>query len=143
MRDILFTSFLFFILAWIGILFIGSIDFYVQQEVVNNITYKYTQVSAKKGEVNDTILTEFQEALNKHGEYEIALQAEKIEENAIEIINDSDLINYDLRDNNYDVITVTVRQVNNHWLGKVFEKSPLLGMKVETKIQSKSSAYIQ
>lgn len=144
MDEALPTTLLLILIGFIAFFTIGDRDFATINHSVGNITYRYTQTAGKKGELNDTIYSELENKLNMYGDFEITVLAEKFEEDgSITRLENSGVLNYDLRANGFDILTIYVEAKKNHWLSKLFEISPL-GMKdVTCKTMSKSAVYIQ
>lgn len=143
MRDIIFTTVLFFLIGWFCILFVGNIDYSVRREAVGNVLYRYTQTAGKKGEMNEIIYKELQEKLHYYGEFEIALTAERFEKDKIITVENDAVIDLDLREEDYDILTIEIMSKRNHWLSRATELCPFLGKRIEYKITGSSAVYIQ
>lgn len=138
------AAFMFLIFGWCCFFIQGDRDYTIRQQAVNNVTYRYVQVASKKGELSEVILDELEAKLSNYGNFEITLLAEKFEENnTITRLEGVDVVNYDLRENGFDTITIYVEGKKDHYLTKIFELSPMGKTDAKYKIIAQSSAYIQ
>ncbi len=146
MKDALGITLTMFILAWMMFFYQGSVDFQVRQQAVGNIVYRYAQTAGKKGILNDTIYQDLGDKLSLYGDYEIQILAEKFNTDGVIALNSDAVINYDLRENNFDILTIYVISKKEHWLDQVIEKSPF-GKTDTSRLQyhiiAKSAVYIQ
>lgn len=146
MKEGLGITLILIILGWLGFYYQGNIDYSTRYQAISNITYRYTQTAGKKGELNDTIYSDLNEKLSFYGSYKITVLAEKFQDDGILTLKDDDVIDYDLRSNDYDILTIYVESDKEHWLNKVMEISPfgnLNNNNTNYKIIAKSSVYIQ
>lgn len=122
----------------------GSRDYTTKQQAINNITYRYTQIAGKKGELNPTIYNELESKLNIYGNFDIKVVAERFNsDDTITKIEGTDVIGLDLRENEFDILTIFVEDTKKHFLNTVLEVSPLGRVDANYKLNGKSSVYIQ
>ncbi len=119
-------------------------NYNTENQAIGNITYRYTQVAGKKGELNSTIYEELEKKLAIYGDYEITIVAEKFnEDNTITRIENESVVDLDLRENDFDILTIYVQDKNKHFLSTVFEVSPLGRLESDIHLAAKASVYIQ
>lgn len=125
-------------------------DFDLKQKQIESITYRYTQIAAKKGTLYSSVYNEFENKLSLYGDFDIYITAEKYTGNNTipEIINNHDttIIGMDLRNEGYDVINVYVENTKRHPLSRLYELSPLgiiTGKSYDIRLVSKASVFIQ
>lgn len=142
MQDILASILFVIFFAWSTYFMQGDRDYSTQTQALSNITYRYTQTAGKKGELTEAIYQDLEKAINLYGEYEIKVIAERYEEdNTTTKIEGDAIVGYDLRENEFDILTVYVEGKNQHWLGTV--QKLLSGADADYKIVTKSSVFIQ
>lgn len=130
----IFSAFLYFVQ--------GDRDYTARQQAIDNVTYKYTQMASKKGEMSEVLYEKLEETLAIYGDFEIKLKAEKEANGSIMSLHDDQVVDYDLRENEYDAITIYVTSKKEHYLSKILELPPW-NIDSTHKITSQSSAYIQ
>jgi hypothetical protein len=123
-------------------------DFKIRQQAVENIVYQYTQVAAKKGALYNSVYDEMENKLNKYGEFEISVSAEKFTgvSETPEVIANIDVIGKSLRSAGYDIINIYVESHNEHPLGRLYEVTPFgtrSGAEADIRYFAKASVYIQ
>jgi hypothetical protein len=138
------ASVLLIIFCWFAYFVQGDRDYATRQLAVNNITYRYTQIASKKGELNEVIYDELERKLDVYGEFEIRLLAEKFEEdNTITRLEGDEVIGYDLRGNDFDTITIYAEAQKDHYLTTIFQMFPMNFTNARYRIVSQSAAYIE
>lgn len=143
MRDIIFSTILFFLLGWFFILFVGNVDYGARKLAVSNIAYRYTQTAGKKGEMNETIYHELEDKLQYYGDFTISLRAERFEDGGVTILENGDVIGLDLRESGFDILTVSVISNKSHWLSAVTELSPLIRQAADFRMIGNAAVYVQ
>lgn len=115
-----------------------------ESQAVGNVTYKYTQIAGKKGELNPKIYEELEKKLAIYGDYEITIVAERFnEDDTITTLENDNVIGLNLRENDFDILTIYVQEKTKHFLSAVFEVSPLGRLESDIHLAAKASVYIQ
>ena len=110
------------IFTWYSMFTVLDRNYTLAQQDVENIVYQYTQIAAKKGILYESVLNDMQEQLSKYGEYEIFIKAERFQGNSEPVIIDgSKALNYDLREQGYDLINITVVYNKRHPISIMYE----------------------
>lgn len=142
MQDILASILFVMFFVWSSYFLQGDRDYSTQTQAIANITYRYTQTAGKKGELTEVIYDNLKNAINHYGDYKITLIAERYEENnTVTKIEGATVVGYDLRENDYDILTIYVEGERQHWLGTV--QKMLSGADADYKIITKSSVFVQ
>jgi hypothetical protein len=135
------------IFTWYSMFTVLDRNYTIAQQDVENIVYQYTQVAAKKGILFESVLNDMEEELSKYGEYEVFIKAEKFQGNSAPIILDGKtVVNYDLRKQGYDLISLTVIYKKRHPVSIMYEYSVLgapKGSSYNFTLFGKSSSYIR
>jgi hypothetical protein len=114
------------IFTWYSMFTVLDRNYTIAQQDVENIVYQYTQVSAKKGILFESVLNDMEEQLSKYGEYEVFIKAEKFQENNDPfILEGMSAVNYDLRKQGYDLINIIVIYKKRHPVSIMYEYSVL------------------
>ena len=110
------------IFTWYSMFTVLDRNYTLAQQDVENIVYQYTQIAAKKGILYESVLLDMEEQLSKYGNYEIFVKAEKFEGNGEPVILDGkEIVNYDLRKQGYDLISITVLYNKRHPVSVMYE----------------------
>jgi hypothetical protein len=119
-------------------------NYNTESQAVSNLTYRYTQVAGKKGELSTVVYNEFKKKLAIYGDYEITIVAEKFnEDDTITRLENDSVIDLPLRENEFDILTIYVQEKNRHLLSTIFEVSPLGRLESDIHLAAKASVYIQ
>ena len=146
MKDALGITFILLILSWMMFFYQGSVDYNIRRQAVGNIVYRYTQTAGKKGVLNDVIYEELEDKLSIYGDYKIKVLAEKFNNKDLHLLANEDVVDYDLRENMVDILTIYVESKEEHWLDKVLQISPFGRIdtsNINYNIIAKSSVYVQ
>ena len=112
------------IFTWYSMFTVLDRNYTMAQQDVENIVYQYTQIAAKKGILYESVLSDMEEQLSKYGNYEIFIKAERFEGNGEAIaLEGMTTINYDLREQGYDLISVIVIYSKRHPVSVMYEFS--------------------
>lgn len=134
------------IFTWYSMFTVLDRNYTLAQQDVENIVYQYTQVAAKKGILYKSILEEMDKNLDKYGEHEIFITAEKFDGNAESIKMEAwDAVDKDLREMGYDLINVTVLYDKRHPVSVMYEYSVFgtpTGKSHDFCLFGKASSYI-
>lgn len=142
MQDILASILFIIFFVWSSYFLQGDRDYSTQTQAIANITYRYTQTAGKKGELTEAIYNDLENSINYYGDYKITLIAERYEEdNTVTKLEGTNIVGYDLRENDFDILTIYVEGERQHWLGSV--QRLLSGADADYKIVSKSSVFVQ
>ena len=142
MGDILASTLFLIIMCWVSMFMQGDRDYSTQTQAISNLTYRYTQTAGKKGELTQAIYNKLEKSVSLYGAYDIEIIAEKFEDdNTITRLEGESVIEYDLRENEFDMLTIYVKAQKQHWLGAV--QKVITGEDFNYKIITKSSVYIQ
>jgi hypothetical protein len=95
-------------------------NFDIIQQDVENIVFKYTQIAAKKGCLYRSVYDEMVKKIEKYGTFEIALKAESFNGGTITVLEGEDIIDRNLRDEGYDLLTISVMAVKKHPLSIMY-----------------------
>ena len=112
------------IFTWYSMFTVLDRNYTMAQQDIENIVYQYTQIAAKKGILYESVLSDMEEQLSKYGNYEIFIKAERFEGNGEAIaLEGMTTINYDLREQGYDLISVIVIYSKRHPVSVMYEFS--------------------
>ena len=112
------------IFTWYSMFTVLDRNYTMAQQDVENIVYQYTQIAAKKGILYESVLSDMEEQLSKYGNYEIFIKAERFEGNSEPVaLEGMNTVNYDLREQGYDLISVTVIYSKRHPVSVMYEFS--------------------
>ncbi|KUO74474.1 MAG: hypothetical protein APF77_03200 [Clostridia bacterium BRH_c25] len=136
------------IFTWYSFHAVLDRDFKIRQQMVENTVYQYTQVSAKKGALYNSVYNELEHSLSRFGIFDISVTAEKFTgtTDTPEVIAGSQVIGKDLRSEGYDIINIYVEFQNKHPLGRLYEITPFgtkSGAEADIRYFAKASVYIQ
>ncbi len=136
------------ILTWYSMFGVLDRNYTMAQQEVENTVYKYTQIAAKKGVLYKSVYDELCSKLDKYGEYEVYLSAERFDGTASSPLKLEgwDIIDLDLRSNNYDLINVIVVYRKRHPVSVMYEFSVFgvpNGKQVDFKLFGKACSYVQ
>lgn len=136
------------IITWYSMFGVLDRNYKIVQHDVENIVYTYTQIGAKKGLLYKSVYEEMCSKLDKYGEYEIYLSAEKFEGKETDpfLMEGWSIINMDLRDQDYDLLNIIVIYTKRHPVSIMYEISVLgtsNGNKYDFRVSGKACAYIQ
>lgn len=144
MSEITSATIFFIIFTWICFFIQADRDYTVRDQAVSNITYSYTQTAAKKGTINDTIYNELESKINKLGDFNIFIVAERFNgDGTVTTLMNDMVIGYDLRGNGFDIITVYVSSTKEHYLNKVLSIFQGDAANDRYRIEARAAAYIQ
>lgn len=116
MGEILSTIIFIIIFSWCSFFMQGDRDYATQSQALTNIVYRYTQAAGKHGALNDTIYDELERSINLYGDYTITPIAEKLDASGVVRLEGNSVIGYDLRANDYDILSIYVESNHQHWL---------------------------
>lgn len=140
------ATILFIIFAWGASFFVATTNYDAQLQKTNEITYNYTQLAAKKGSLTSTMYNELKNRLGAFGDFDIYAWAERFESDGSKtIVQGSALLNYNLRDNDFDMIQIHARAKKDHPL-TYFYKMATFGATSFTssvRVNSQAASYIQ
>lgn len=140
------ATILFIIFAWGASFFVATSNYDAQIQKANEITYNYTQLAAKKGELTSGMYSELKNSLAKFGEFDIYAWAERHNSNGSKtIVEGSALLNYDLRENDFDIIQIHARSKKDHAL-TYFYKMAIFGATSFTssiRVNTQAASYVQ
>lgn len=145
MKDGIGLTLFIMIFGWCSLYVLGFMNLYTTQQAVSTTVYQYTQIAGKKGSLNSTIYNDLKTKMDKIGNYRISIKAEKYNRDGSKenIVNDL-VIDTDLRELGYDVLTIYVESNHNHWLSKLCQLNFIGGsFDYEYKIATASAVYIQ
>lgn len=121
----------------------GTKEYQLKQKAVENIVYNYSQVAGKKGVLNQASYDALVKELTRFGDFEIILKAEKFEQDGTKTIVDGDsVIDYDLRTNDYDLITIYVENKDELFINKVYATPPM-GIDTNYTLYARGCSYIE
>lgn len=95
-------------------------QFDIIQQDVENIVFKYTQVAAKKGCLYQSVYDEMVSKIEKYGTFEISLKAERFNGATVTELEGDDIIDRNLRDEGYDLLTIAVMAKKKHPLSFLY-----------------------
>lgn len=112
------------IFTWYSMFTVLDRNYTLAQQDVENIVYQYTQIAAKKGILYESVLHDMEEQLSKYGNYEMFIKAERFEGNSeLVAIDGMSTVNYDLREQGYDLISIAVIYDKRHPISVMYEYS--------------------
>ena len=95
-------------------------QFDIIQQDVENIVFKYTQIAAKKGCLYQSVYDEMVSKIEKYGTFEISLKAERFYGATVTELEGDDIIDRNLRDEGYDLLTISVMAIKKHPLSIIY-----------------------
>lgn len=112
------------IFTWYSMFTVLDRNYTMEQQDVENIVYQYTQIAAKKGVLYQSVLDEMERHLNKYGEHEIYITAEKfVGNNEPQVIEGLSTIDAGLRESGFDLLNITVIYNKRHPVSIMYEYS--------------------
>ena len=120
----------------------GTRDYQLRQRAVDNIVYNYSQIAGKKGVLNESSYQELVKDLSIYGDFEIRLIAEKFEGDTPIVLEGESIIDFDLRGNEYDLITIYAEDKEDLFINKVYRSSPM-GIEANYKLYSRGCSFIE
>ena len=140
------ATLLFIIFAWGASFFVASSNFDAQTQKATELTYNYTQLAAKKGSLTSTMYNELKTSLSKFGDFDIYAKAERYNSDGTKsTIEGASLLNYDLRENDYDTLQIHARSSKDHGL-TYFYKMAIFGatdFASSVRVNTQAASYIQ
>jgi hypothetical protein len=122
-------------------------NYTMAQQDVENIVYQYTQIAAKKGVLYQSVLDEMDKHLNKYGDYEINITAEKfVGNNEPVVMEGSSTIDAELRESGFDLLSITVIYKKRHPVSIMYEYSVFgtpNGSRYDFTLFGNASSYIR
>jgi hypothetical protein len=112
------------IFTWYSMFTVLDRNYTLAQQEVENIVYQYTQVAAKKGILYASVLEEMESQLQKYGEFEVYIKAERFEANdTYELLEGWEVVDCNLREQGYDLLNITVAYIKRHPISILYEYS--------------------
>lgn len=143
MKEVLGLALIILLVSWNSFRDFGQRDYEIRQNNVSNIVYNFTQVAAKRGTLYESAYDDLEKQLERYGDFEILLRAEKHQaDGTTHALENESVVNFDLRKNEYDLITIYVVDKKDLFLNRVYGAYP---MNIETnyKVVSQSCSYIE
>ncbi|MFZ5352211.1 MAG: hypothetical protein ACOZCL_05740 [Bacillota bacterium] len=135
------------VITWYSMFGVLDRNYKLAQQDIENTVYTYTQIAAKKGVIYKSVFDEMCSKLDKYGEYEVYLKAERFEESAEVIkLEGWSIIDADLRNQGYDLINITVVYTKRHPVSVLYEYSVFgtpNGKKYDFRLTARACSYIQ
>ncbi|MGE5629803.1 MAG: hypothetical protein ACM3TR_01760 [Caulobacteraceae bacterium] len=97
-----------------------SYSYDIVQQDVENIVFQYTQIAAKKGIMYQSVYDEMISRLDKYGSFTPYIKAEKFSDGSIYTLEGKQVLDIDLREEGYDLLTITVVYDKKHPVNLVY-----------------------
>ena len=141
--EVFALSFLLIFAGWFNINTGLSNDYSTREQAVNNICYRYTQTASDLGVLTQPMFDEFSSKISLYGEFDIKIVAERFENDGSKTqLEGSSVIGLDLRENNYQIVSIYAEAKKRHPLSAVYKMFPF-NYDVEYRLIGYSSAYVQ
>ena len=120
-------------------------NFDIIQQDVENIVFQYTQIAAKKGCLHQSVYDEMVRKIEKYGTFDIYLKAESFNGSTITEIEGADVIDRNLRDEGYDLLTISVMAQKRHPVNIMYSMNIFMlpnGKDLDIRLCGKASAAL-
>ncbi|HAN09727.1 MAG TPA: hypothetical protein DCP90_03840 [Clostridiales bacterium] len=104
-------------------------DYKIKEIQVEDIVYTYTQVASKKGMLTTSMYKEMSKKLGVMGAFYINIKAEKFfkdSEIPLEIEGEKTIVGVDLRNEGFDILTITAIAKSNHVLNVFYNTNRVI-----------------
>ncbi|HCC07421.1 MAG TPA: hypothetical protein DEP72_04595 [Clostridiales bacterium] len=104
-------------------------DYKIKERQVEDIVYTYTQVASKKGMLTTSMYEEMSKKLGALGVFNINIKAEKFfkdSDTPLEIEGEKSIVDANLRDEGFDILTITVIAKSNHMLNTFYNTNRVI-----------------
>lgn len=102
------------ILMWFMFSMSLTYNYDIVQQDVENIVFQYTQIASKKGILQESVYEEMIGKIEKYGTFDIYLTAEKFNGASKTELKGDSVIDRNLREEGYDLLTITAIAKKRH-----------------------------